>query len=65
MLKPENANISVYDINGKQVSVVVNQTFQPGTYSVTFNANGISSGVYYYKLTAGSYSAVKKMIVVK
>jgi len=65
MLNSANAKIAVYDINGKEVSVIVNQKLQPGTYSVTFNANGISSGVYYYKLTAGSYSAVKKMIIVK
>ncbi|KXK06205.1 MAG: peptidase S8/S53 subtilisin kexin sedolisin [Chlorobi bacterium OLB4] len=43
----------------------MNQSQQAGTYKVSFNANNLSSGVYFYKLTAGSFSAVKKMVLIK
>lgn len=61
----ENVKLIVYDITGKQVDVMVNQEMLPGTYSVKFDASRLSSGVYFYRLEAGTYSEVRKMIFVK
>ena len=57
--------LKVYDVLGNEIAVLVNEEKQSGTYNVEFNAEGLSSGVYYYKLTAGNYIFTKKMMVVK
>lgn len=64
---PESADVKldVYDQTGRLVATLMNQSQQAGTYKVSFNANNLSSGVYFYKLTAGSFSAVKKMVLIK
>ena len=62
-------NLLVYDMSGKEVATLVNDVKSAGYYSVSFNAAGIPSGVYFYKLTGestgNSFSAVKKMLLVK
>jgi len=55
----------VYDILGKEVATLVNEQLSAGSYTVTFNAGNLKSGIYFYKLTAGEYSEVKKMILMK
>jgi photosystem II stability/assembly factor-like uncharacterized protein len=57
--------VCVYDISGKEVATLVNEKLQAGTYEVKWNAGNLPSGVYYYKLTAGDYSEVRKMILIK
>ena len=57
--------LNVYNSVGKLVTTLVNETKTSGTYEVEFNAEGLSSGIYYYKLTAGSFSETKKMILLK
>jgi len=57
--------LSVYDINGKEISLLVNADLKPGSYEISFDASGLSSGVYFYKISAGSFTDVKKMILVK
>jgi hypothetical protein len=57
--------LKIYDILGREVTTLVNENQQPGNYEVTFNTTNLSSGVYLYKLTAGSFSATKKMILLK
>lgn len=64
-LSGENVSIIVFDINGREVSTLVNQTLQAGTYSANFNATGLPSGVYFYSLRAGQISVTKKMLLVK
>ncbi|MBS1513790.1 MAG: T9SS type A sorting domain-containing protein [Bacteroidetes bacterium] len=58
-------SLKVYDISGREVSSLVNEMKEAGYYSVNFNAAGISSGTYFYKLTTDKFSDVKKMVVVK
>lgn len=58
-------NIKVFDISGKEVMTVVNEFKTAGQYSVQVNANNLSSGIYYYKLTAGNFTAIKKMTLIK
>ena len=67
-----NVKISVYDIEGKEAALLVNEYKQAGSYSLDFNASSLSSGVYFYKLTfvdptrrTGSFIDVKKMILLK
>ena len=61
--------LKVYDVLGREVATLVNEVKSPGYYTVTFNASsvggGLPSGIYFYKLTAGNFSAVKKMILMK
>ena len=57
--------LKIYDILGREVTTLVNENQQPGNYEVEFNASIHSSGVYFYKLTAGSFTATKKMILLK
>lgn len=58
-------NLIVYDITGKVISTLVNEQKSAGTYNVDFNAADFASGVYFYKLTSGDFSDVKKMVLVK
>ncbi len=59
--------LTVNDVYGREIATLFDAMVQPGTYTVNFNANqyNIASGVYYYTLTAGSFSQTKSMIIVK
>ncbi len=57
--------IVVYDLLGRQVATLVNEEKAPGFYEVSFDGSGLASGVYVYRLTAGSFVETKKMILVK
>jgi endo-1,4-beta-xylanase len=54
----------VFDLLGREVAVLVNELKQPGTYTVTWDAGGVASGVYFYRLQAGSFVDVKEMLLV-
>ena len=58
-------SLKVYDITGKEVANLVNESQDPGRYEVTFNGSNFSSGVYFYKITAGNFSSVKRMFLIK
>jgi hypothetical protein len=58
-------SLKVYDILGKEVSILTNGYKPAGKYTVTFNASGLASGIYIYKLNSGNYSSIKKMMVLK
>ena len=60
-----NVSLKIYDILGKEVSTLVNENLAPGSYSVTFNASSLPSGMYFYKLQAGDFTSVKKMTLIK
>ncbi len=55
----------VYDILGRKVATLVNKKQAPGNYSVQFDASKLSSGIYFYRLSAGDFIATKKMILMK
>ena len=57
--------LKVFDLLGREVKTLVNEYKQPGTYQVSFNAEGLSSGVYFYKIIAGDFSETKKMILIR
>ncbi len=55
----------VFNTIGEEVATLVNENKQVGNYEVTFDATNLSSGVYFYKLEAGDFLQVKKMILIK
>jgi hypothetical protein len=60
-----HVTIRVYNVLGEEVATLLNEEIQPGTYQATFDASRMASGVYYYKMTAGSFTETKKMMFVK
>jgi sugar lactone lactonase YvrE len=60
-----NVSLKVYDVLGNEVSTLVNEEKPAGSYEVSFDAAGLSSGIYFYKLQAGSLVETKKMILMK
>ena len=57
--------IKVYDVLGKEIATLVNEEKPAGSYSVNFNASKLSSGVYFYRMQAGSFVETKKLILLK
>lgn len=64
---PKNGfvTLKVYDITGKEVAVLVNESLSPGTYETTFDASQFTSGVYFYRLSTKDFSETKKMLLIK
>ncbi len=60
-----SVQLKIYDILGREVAELVNKEMKPGNYKVTFDASKLSSGLYFYKLSAGSFVDVKKMMLLK
>ncbi len=66
----ETVRLDVFDILGRQVSTLVNAEMSAGTWRVVWNgkdANGspVATGMYIYRIQAGSFSMVKKMLMIK
>ena len=57
--------LKVYDILGREITTLVNEEKPAGRYEVEFNANDLSSGIYFYRLQAGKFISTKKMILLK
>jgi hypothetical protein len=57
--------LAVYDVTGRVVAELVNGEIQAGSYNFDYNAANLASGIYFYKLEAGNFSSIKKMILVK
>jgi hypothetical protein len=55
----------VYDVLGREVRTLVNENLQPGSYEVTFDATGLASGVYLYRLRAGEFAQTKCMLLLR
>ncbi len=57
--------LKVYDVLGNEVAVLVNKEQAAGNYEIEFDASNLSSGIYFYKLTSGSFVETKKMLLMK
>jgi hypothetical protein len=57
--------LKIYDVLGNEITTMVNEEKEPGEYKVHFDASHLPSGVYYYQLSAGSFSETKKMILLR
>ncbi len=64
---PEDGMVSVevYNIVGEKVATLVNENMRKGYHEIRFDATGLQSGVYFYKVNAGKFSTVKKMLLIK
>ncbi len=64
---PENVfvNLKIYDITGREVKSLIEGRYEAGRYSVNVDFSNYASGIYFYRLTAGKYSDLKKMVLVK
>jgi photosystem II stability/assembly factor-like uncharacterized protein len=60
-----DVTLKVYDVLGRKVATLVNERQNAGSYSVTFDGSRLASGVYFYRLTAGSLISVKKLMLLK
>ena len=60
-----DVRVDVYNVLGRRVTVLVNETLASGTYTIDFQANRFASGVYFYVLHAGDVHLIRKMIMVK
>ena len=58
-------SLKVYDMLGREVATLVNEELKPGRYERTFDGTGLASGVYYYRIQAGSFVASKKVLLLK
>ena len=58
-------NIKVFDLLGREIAELVNERKEAGNYNVSFNGNDLSSGVYFYTITANDFMMTKKMILMK
>jgi hypothetical protein len=65
IVKPGFVSLKTYDVLGQEVATLVNEQLQPGTYQRAWNASNMPSGVYYYRLVAGSFVDTKKMILLR
>jgi hypothetical protein len=65
IVKEGNVKLIVYNTLGSKVVTLLNEYKQAGNYSVNFNADDLPSGIYFYRLEAGQFSQVKKMILLK
>jgi hypothetical protein len=63
--KPSNVSLAIYNVLGQKVSTLVNQFMQAGSYSYSFDASRLASGVYFYRIEAGTFVSVKKMLLMK
>ena len=63
--KKGNVKLVVFDMLGRELSTLINESLNPGTYQVSFDGNNLSSGVYFYKLSTDSFTEIKRMIMAK
>ncbi|MFI5406928.1 MAG: T9SS type A sorting domain-containing protein, partial [Nitrososphaerales archaeon] len=57
--------LKVYDVLGNEVTILVNEEKERGVYTINFDASHLASGIYLYRLQAGSFVETKKMILIK
>ena len=58
-------SLTIYDILGREVTTLINENLQPGTYEIEWNAANFASGVYFYQLRAGDFVQTKKLVLLK
>lgn len=58
-------SLNVFDTSGKEVTEIVNENYHPGEYKVEFDGSELTNGIYFYRLSQGNNSIIKKMLLVK
>jgi len=57
--------IKIYDITGREIATLVNESLQPGTYEVAFDGSKLTSGIYFYRFVIDNFSDTKRMVFIK
>jgi hypothetical protein len=57
--------VVIYNVMGREVQTLLNETLSPGNYELPFNGGGLSSGVYFYRIVTDGYSESKRMLLIK
>jgi hypothetical protein len=65
ILNIAQVTLKIYDLVGREIATLVNDVKQPGEYSVEWNAEGLPSGIYFCKISAGTFVDTKKMLLVR
>jgi photosystem II stability/assembly factor-like uncharacterized protein len=65
IFEKNHVRLSIYDILGKEIGILLNEQILPGLYEVTWNASGFSSGTYFYRLKTVDFDQTKKLIFIK
>ena len=63
--KPVQVSLKIFDILGKEITTLVNEYKPSGNYSINFNGGNLASGIYYYQIKAGDFTAAKKFVLMK
>jgi hypothetical protein len=63
--KENFVSLRIYDVLGREVATLIDKPQSPGSYQVQFNAEGLSSGIYYYLLSVNDWVTTKKMLLIK
>ncbi len=63
--EPVNVNLVIYDVLGREVATLVDEFRYAGIHTIDWQAEGLSTGLYFYKLTAGDYTEVKKLTIIR
>lgn len=63
--RSDKVTIKLFDILGREINTLLNEYKNAGTYEIIFNGTGLNSGIYFYRINAGTYSNTKKMILLK
>jgi len=61
----QHTSLRIYDLLGREVAVLMNEETPPGSYEVVWDARSFASGIYFYRLSTGQFTQVKKMILMK
>jgi hypothetical protein len=65
LVRPARVTVRIYDVMGRLVSTVVDEEMEAGEHSVPFEAEGLASGVYFYRLKAAEFEKTRKMVVLR
>jgi hypothetical protein len=65
LAKNSKISLKIYDISGREITTLIDKNQPAGEYSVNFDARGLASGVYIYRLQAGSFEQTRKMMLLR
>jgi len=63
--KSSHVSVKVFDVLGNTITTLVSKNQEVGSYKVTFDATALRSGIYFYKISAGEFTSIKKMMLIK
>jgi hypothetical protein len=63
--KADNVELKIFDSVGQEIATLINQSQAPGIYNINWNASGLASGTYYYRLQIGDEVSTKKAVLIK